>query len=152
MNLSEHFTLEEATLSQTAIRRGLDNTPSPETIEVLKRTALQMEKVRALLGKPILVSSWFRSLLVNQAVGSSATSQHIKGEAVDFICPAYGTPYAICKFLMESSILIRYDQLIYEGTWVHISFVSIPGVSPRKEVLTYMLDKSYRKGLYESRT
>jgi len=151
MNLSDHFTLEEAIISQTATRLGLDNSPSPETLDVMIRTALQLEKVRALINAPILVTSWYRSPEVNKAVGSSSTSQHIKGEAVDFISPGYGSPYAICTFIEEHSTLIRFDQLIFEGTWVHISFCGIPGSVPRKEVLTYMKDRKYIRGLHEFR-
>jgi len=151
VNLSDNFTLEEAVVSQTATRLGLDNLPSPETVDVMIRVALQLEKVRALLNSPILVTSWYRSPEVNKAIGSSSTSQHIKGEAIDFISPRYGTPYAICEFIEEHNTLIRFDQLIFEGTWVHISFCGIPGTVPRKEVLTYMNDRTYRKGLNESR-
>jgi len=151
MNLSDHFTLEEALVSQTATRLGLDNSPSPEILDVMIRTALQLEKVRALLNSPILVTSWYRSPEVNKAVGSSSTSQHIKGEAIDFISPKYGTPYATCKFIEEHSTLIRFDQLIFEGTWVHVSFCGIPGTVPRKEVLTYMKDRTYARGLHEFR-
>ena len=80
MQLSEHFTLEEFTASQTATRRGLNNTPSPQMIEKLKQTAQKMEQVRDLLGKPISINSAYRSPSVNRAIGGAATSQHCKGE------------------------------------------------------------------------
>ena len=121
MKLSEHFTLDEMTFSETAIRKGLDNTPPNDTIMAnLKQTALQMEKVRALLNNPIKVNSAFRSPAVNVAIGGSLKSHHCLGYAVDFICPKFGTPKEICSAIMKSDI--QYDQLIYEGTWVHISF------------------------------
>ena len=130
MQISEHFTLEEFTASQTATRRGLNNTPSPQMIEKLKRTAQKMEQVRALLGKPIFINSAYRSPSVNRAIGGAATSQHCKGEAVDFVAPRFGTPKQICRAIMASNIV--YDQLIFEGSWVHISFAD----KPRRSNLT----------------
>lgn len=120
MKLTEHFTLEELTFSPEAIRKGLDNTPNTTQLEALKLTAQSMEKVRALLGNPIRVTSGFRSPAVNVAVGGSLKSHHCFGYAVDFICPKFGTPREVCSAIMKSDI--KYDQLIYEGTWVHISF------------------------------
>ena len=130
MQLSEHFTLEEFTASQTAIRRGLNNQPSVAMIERLRKTAAQMEKVRALLGVPITINSAYRSPSVNRAIGGAATSQHCKGEAVDFVAPRFGTPKQICMAIMASNIV--YDQLIFEGSWVHISFAD----KPRRSNLT----------------
>ena len=134
MQLSPHFSLSEFTISQTASRLGVDNTPDETVIARLKQTAEGMEEVRDLLGgKPILISSGYRSLPVNRALGSSDTSAHVKGYAVDFICPAFGSPLAICKALSKSKGF-EFDQLIEEkGQWVHISF----DPRMRREVLTY---------------
>jgi len=89
----------------------------------MEKTAAHMERVRAALGnKSIHVNSFYRSPAVNAAVGSKSTSQHLLGEAVDFICPAFGTPVEICRKLIELHDLIRFDQLILEHSWVHISF------------------------------
>lgn len=121
MNLSPNFTLEEATFSETAVRMGIDNNPSPEQLENMKKTAEGMEKVRALLGKPIRVSSWLRLPAVNQAIGGAAKSSHMDGWAVDFTCPSFGDPYTVAKALKESDIQV--DQVIHEfGRWVHVSF------------------------------
>ena len=128
--LSEHFMLAEFTASQTAARRGIDNTPDAATVQKLKNTAFQMEKVRSLLGVPINVSSAYRSLALNRAIGGSTTSAHCRGEAVDFTAPAFGTPKEICRLIEKSGI--KFDQLIYEGMWVHIAF----DASPRQQVLT----------------
>lgn len=118
--LSPHFDLAEFTTSQTAERKGLDNTPSPEIIARLRETAGRLEAVRSYLGKPLLISSGYRSAAVNAAVGGVATSAHVQGWAADFICPGYGAPLAICQALAKSKI--AFDQVIQEGTWVHISF------------------------------
>jgi hypothetical protein len=121
--LSPHFTLAELTLSQTASRMGLDNRPASDQILAnLGHTAGQMELVRALLGdKPISVSSGYRSPAVNRAVGGAPDSAHMLGHAVDFICPGFGSPIEICKHLALQPTL-AFDQIIQEGTWVHISF------------------------------
>jgi zinc D-Ala-D-Ala carboxypeptidase len=140
MNLSEHFTLDEFCTSQTAARLGILNDPPLEVVSHLKRTAEGMEKVRSLLGnKPIHINSGYRSLKVNAAVGSKATSQHVTGQACDFICPSYGMPESIMKAIISSPI--EYDQCILEfGQWVHISFTS----SPRKQAL--IIDHSGTRG------
>jgi len=146
--LSEHFTLEEATESQTASRLGIDNTPSPEVRTAAAKTAVKLEKVRLILGEnPIKVSSWIRVLELNRAIGSGDSSQHPKGEAVDFICPAFGTPLDVCKAIVKNKTLIGFDQLILEHTWVHISWKSTPNAIQRGEVLSLLSDKSYAKGL-----
>lgn len=124
--LSPHFTLAELTLSQTAERLGLDNTPPPEVMEALRRTCLGLEAVRVRLGgAPILISSGYRSPAVNQAVGGSPNSQHTRGEAVDFTAPGFGGPRQVVDALADSEV--PYDQLILEfGRWVHISFSARP--------------------------
>lgn len=132
MNLTDHFTLEELTHSQTAARLGLDNEPPPDVVDALTRTAHGLEMVRVLLQAPILVSSGYRSPLVNRAVGGAANSQHILGEAADFTAPGFGPPEMIVRAIMRSTRPIPYDQLIVEfGRWVHISFSR----SPRHQAL-----------------
>jgi hypothetical protein len=133
MMLSNHFSLAEFTASETATRKGLDNTPESDVVEVMKTTAARMEEVRDILEAPIIISSGYRSPKVNSAIGGSATSQHCKGEAVDFIAPQYGTPNDICHAILDSTIV--FDQLIEEGGdegWVHISFAE----PSRRSVLT----------------
>jgi hypothetical protein len=122
--LSAHFTLAELTRSETALERGLDNTPPPEIVERLRATAQQLERVRGLLGgRAIQVTSGYRSPAVNTAVGGSGTSDHMKGYSVDFVCPSFGTPYDIASAIRSSAIFDDVDQLIHEfGNWVHISF------------------------------
>lgn len=136
MNLSEHFTLEEATVSQTAARMGIDNTPDAQMIDSLRITAQFMEHVRDILGKPIVVTSWYRcpDLEAVIAPGKRAVGHHTLGAAVDFICPAYGSPIEIASRLSTMSAALGIGQLIYEfGSWVHIS--RLP-VAPINRVLT----------------
>lgn len=120
MKLSEHFDLSEAIASDTAERLGLDNTPSDTVLQNMKKAAVGLELVRSLLLVPISISSWYRSLLLNRAIGSSDTSAHRQGWAIDFKAPAFGTPKDICEAIVKSDI--KFDQLIFEGSWVHISF------------------------------
>lgn len=123
MQLSEHFSLDEMTVSHIAARMGVDNTPTDAALEALHYTAAQMEKVRAIVGNnPITINSAYRSIAVNKLAGSkSDKSQHTKGEAVDFICPKFGNPRDIVEAIVASDL--QYDQVILEfNSWVHISF------------------------------
>lgn len=122
MRLSPHFTLAELTASQTAARRGIDNSPPPEIVANLQATAGGMEKVREILGDQVItVSSGYRSPELNKAVGGSVGSAHRTGHAVDFNCYGFGSPLEVCEAIARSGL--HYDQLIHEfGRWVHISF------------------------------
>lgn len=121
MQLSENFTLEEATFSDTAVRLEIDNQPIPEQLENMKITANGMETIRKLLGKPIKINSWLRLPELNQAIGGASKSSHMDGWAVDFTCAGFGDTYAVAKALKESDIQV--DQCIHEfGRWVHVSF------------------------------
>jgi hypothetical protein len=147
MNLSEHFTLEELTASDIATRRGIGNTPGPLEQANLTRIAATLEQVRALLGVPMHINSGYRSPTVNRAVGGSATSAHCDGRAADFIAPEYGTPQEVARAIRDSAI--QFDQLIYEGTWVHIG-IPADGAQDRHQVLTAHFDggpATYTEGI-----
>lgn len=135
--LTPHFSLEE----MTATSHG-PNVPTPEIIANLTVTATGMERVREILGdQPIHVNSGYRSPAVNAAVGGVPTSAHLTGYACDFICPAFGAPLDICHLLDDSAF--SFDQVIQEGTWVHISFAP----TMRREVLTKDASGGYAQGL-----
>lgn len=130
MKLTEHFTLEEFTDSQTATRRGIDNSAPPPVVNNLRRVAELLEQVRALVGKPLVVSSGYRSPALNVAIGGARSSAHLTGLAADI--------NAVGMRARELAVAIRdsglpFDQLIHEGTWVHIGLNS---GQPRREVLT----------------
>jgi uncharacterized protein YcbK (DUF882 family) len=134
MQLSEHFTLEELTRSEVAERKGLDNTPNASEVANLVRLAGLLEEVRALLNKPILLNSGFRSKAVNDSVGSKDTSQHRIGCAADIRVPGM-TPKQVVEACIEANI--GYDQIIEEfGSWTHISVPDSPARPPRKQALT----------------
>lgn len=130
--LSKNFSLDEMTASQTASRRGIDNTPSAEIIENLKTLCITLEEVKDLLeGKAILISSGYRCPKLNSAVGGSKTSSHMEGLAADFTAPRYGSVKQVCEAIRDSDI--AFDQLIFEyGAWCHIGV----GGGMRRQVLT----------------
>lgn len=139
MNLTDHFTLEEMVLSETAARLGLDNTPSPEIIASLTRTCQYLEQVRSCAktvygtDKVIMVTSGYRSQQVNASVGGKPTSYHCFGLAADIHCP--GVPVLDLAKTIEAK-LTGYDQLIHEfGAWVHVGLPFI-GSTPRHQSLT----------------
>jgi hypothetical protein len=123
VKLTEHFTLDEFLVSETAARLGIDNSPPNNVFLNLTETARRMEKVRELLGVPIRITSGYRCPALNKAIGGAAESFHMLGLAVDFIAPTFGTPLDICLKIAASGI--KYDQLIHEfgrNGWVHIGF------------------------------
>ena len=148
--LSEHFALSELTVSQAAARAGIRNVPPDSCLENLRRLACTLEQVRLLLGgRPIIITSGYRSPEVNRLIGGAAQSAHLQGLAADFICPGYGTPQQICQALLDSPI--RFDQLIYEGTWVHFAVPASGLGDPRRDVLTAIFTSGqgtrYAKGI-----
>lgn len=129
MQITEHFSLKELTRSETGRRLGLQNTPSSAEMANIQYTAEQLEKIRAYVGRGIVVTSCFRSERVNKAVGGSPTSAHRFGLAAD--CDAIGlTSLAFAKEIikMRDEGKITFDQLILEfpergdGAWVHVGF------------------------------
>jgi zinc D-Ala-D-Ala carboxypeptidase len=138
MNLSEHFTLEELTNSETAARNNWDNTPNATEMANLVRLAAFLEEIKqALGGKPVMINSAFRSKAVNDAVGSSDKSQHRVGCAADIRVPSM-TPDEVVKAVIASGI--KYDQIIREfDRWTHISIPNNPEDKPRQQAL--IIDK-----------
>lgn len=135
MNLSEHFTLEELTRTEVRKYFAMNSTPPDSVVANLRLLAAKLELVRALLKHPIHITSGYRCPLLNEAVGSAPTSQHLLGLAADFICPEFGTPKQIAGEIAISSI--EFDQCILEfGRWVHISF------GPRNRLALLTIDQN----------
>ncbi|TSP13968.1 D-Ala-D-Ala carboxypeptidase family metallohydrolase [Cupriavidus campinensis] len=146
--LSEHFFLLEFLVSDTAARRGIDNTPSDEVIANLRRVASKLEEIRALTKRPIVVTSGYRSLALNRAVGGSKTSAHVQGLAADIHCQPF-TPFELGQMLIDAKI--DFDQLIQEGTWLHVGLAAA-GKKPRRQLLTAVFGKegtTYKEGCFE---
>lgn len=141
MNLSEHFTLEEATFSETAVRLGINNQPSTVQLENMKHAAAGLEKVRTETG-PLRVNSWLRLPDVNVAVGGSKISSHMDGWAID-VSSSKHTPYELCKAVKEAGI--KFDQMIHEyGRWMHISFA--PEMR-QQELTIFKPEGKYKPGI-----
>ena len=131
MQLTEHFSTEELTASSTAQRFSIDNTQPAEILPRLNVLAHGLEIVRTLLGDhPLHIDSGYRCPELNAAVKGARDSAHMKGYAADFTCADYGTPLDIVQTLAHSDV--QFDQIIQEGTWVHISF----DPQLRREILT----------------
>jgi len=127
MKLSDNFSLNELTKSQTAERKGIDNTPGPNHQENLKSLCeMILQPVRDHFGQVVSVSSGYRSPELCIAIGSKTTSQHAKGEAADF--EIFGVSNKeLADWINEN---LDYDQLILEywkesdpnSGWVHCSY------------------------------
>lgn len=140
MKLSENLSLAEVTRSETAKRAGIDNTPTAEHIENFKKLAENIfQPIRKHFGKPIHVSSGYRSAALNKEIKGSATSQHCSGEAIDIDMDASSdgiTNKMVFDFIKDK---LNFDQLIWEfGTetnpdWVHVSYESTG--KQRKQIL-----------------
>jgi len=141
MNLSPHFTLEEMVISETASRKGINNTPSAAVIENMRVLCGVLEEVRRLLGQPILITSGYRSAALNKAIGGSTTSAHQHGLAADFIAPPL-TPLEVCLQIEASDI--GFDQLIYEYTWTHFG---LRKENMRRQTLTLNKAGGYIQGI-----
>ena len=129
MNLTENFSLNELTKSQTAERKGIDNTPSPTHQDNLKSLCTRiLQPIRDHFNRVVSVSSGYRSEALCIAIGSKTTSQHAKGEAADF--EIYGLSNGeLAEWIREN---LDYDQLILEfwtpespnNGWIHCSYNS----------------------------
>lgn len=127
MKLSNNLTLAEATKSATAIKHGIDNKPTGEHLSNLIVVAHRVfQPLRDHFGKPIGITSGYRSQALNERIGGASGSQHSKGEALDLDADVYGglENYQIFNYIMDN---LEFDQLIWEfGTdenpdWVHVS-------------------------------
>jgi hypothetical protein len=131
--VTANFALSEFTSSDTAERLGIANTPDDVAMGNLCNILIPgMQRIRDLLGVPVVVKSGYRGRLLNAAVKGSPSSQHLTGNACDFVAPGFGSPRQVCELLVHQSALIRFDQLICEGSWVHVSFAA----NRRNQVLT----------------
>lgn len=143
--ITEHFTLEELTHSDTAVAAGLANIPSKDEIKNLTELCKKiLEPLRKEIGLPIRINSAYRNIKVNRLVGGVSTSAHVYGLAVDVVCPAYGnatkfTQY-VADFLKRKNI--AFDQCILEfGTWCHIG-IRHPDGRQRRQLLTIRKGKT----------
>ena len=141
MQLSEHFSLEEGTYSETAVRMNIDNQPSEQQLQNMKIAANHMEMVRSATGA-LRVNSWLRLPAVNEAVGGSKISSHMDGWAIDCSSSKH-TPYELCQLVKGAGI--KFDQMIHEyGRWMHISFA--PEMR-QQELTIFKPEGKYKPGI-----
>lgn len=143
MKLSDHFTLDELSRSDTAERLGINNTPTSSIMPHLFALAVGLEQIRVLLGFPLQINSGYRCEALEKVLARNDYARwcgrhgkphsedaswkeyferkaHPKGYAADFVCPGFGDPRSIVKVIEAGGV--QYDQVIAEGRWVHVSF------------------------------
>jgi zinc D-Ala-D-Ala carboxypeptidase len=129
MKISDHISYTEAIKSNTATRRGIDNTPGDYEITNMVGIAENIfEPLRKWVGGPIKINSMFRCEELNTAIGGSSRSQHCQGRAID-VDDTFGnkTNAEMFNYIKEN---LNFDQLIWEfgddtnPDWVHVSYVS----------------------------
>lgn len=144
MQLSEHFTLQELTFSDTAARHGIDNTADAATRRNLELLSVSvLEPIRERCGV-LRINSGYRCAEVNRIVGGSRTSAHLSGRAADFIPlrPSIGLLRAY-EIIQRSNV--DYDQLIFEyGRWIHVGISESAKGSRREDLMIF------RPGSYEA--
>lgn len=128
MKLSTHLTMAEMIRSETAKRRGINNTPKPEHLDNMKVLAKKIfEPIRNYFKTPIFISSGYRSEALNKAIKGSRSSQHSLGQAIDIDMDGSGTisNKEVFEYIKNN---LEFDQLIWEfgdvhnPDWVHVSY------------------------------
>lgn len=132
MYTPKHFKLIEFTRSTTAERLNIDNTPTFEVVDNLTRLCLLvLDTAREMFGKPIIITSGYRSERVNKSVGGVSTSQHLQGLACDIVVHDMDKLFNILKHNPHI------DQLLYESNgkskWLHVS-IAKRGNTPRRYI------------------
>ena len=131
--ISKHISYHEATYSNTAVRRNIDNTPGVEELHNMKTLANRIfEPLRSHFNEPIRINSFFRSVTLNNRIGGAKSSQHVKGEAIDISGTNGVTNKQLFDWIREN---LEYDQLIAEFgyKWIHVSYTT--SKPNRKQVL-----------------
>ena len=143
-NISRHVSHKEGVRSNTAARKGIENTPSEEQLTKMKLVSEKVfEPLREWVGGPIKINSFFRCYKLNKAIGGSKTSQHMSGQAMD-IDDTFGhkTNAEMFNYIKDN---LDFDQMIWEfgdddnPDWVHISYVS-PDENRRRCLKAYRID------------
>lgn len=141
--VTANITLNELLASQTATRLNIDNMPDTKILTNLVESAIFLwQPTCDILGKPILITSGYRSPILNSRIGGSVNSAHKFGYAIDFSCPSFGSTRQVVAFLTKEFKKrgIKFDQLILEypknpNSWVHLGYKNANG-SQRRQIFT----------------
>lgn len=136
VRLSPHLLLSECLRSQTAVRKNIPNDPSDAIVEALRECAAKVfEPIRARFGAT-KVNSGYRSSDLNVAIGGSKSSIHCRGQALDLDPLDEKVRHRdVMDWIVASNI--QYDQLIYEGTWIHVGLYSMSGAVRRENLMMF---------------
>jgi zinc D-Ala-D-Ala carboxypeptidase len=154
--ISKYLSLDECIKSPTAKRLGISNEPTEEHLENMKHVAVNVfDKVREHIGAPLAASSFYRSQALNDAVpGSSKTSQHMKGEAIDIDTDVFGngSNLDVFNFIKENlvfdQLILEYPELNGKPSWIHVSLVNHPKQN-RGQVLVKLKTRYIPYGEYK---
>lgn len=115
-----YFNIKEMTKSQTAGLYHIDNTPTKEVVENLKKVMYILDIVRVYIGKPILVNSGYRCKKLNEMVGGVQNSMHTKGLAADFRTKEKEDINTMFEFLKINQEKFKIIELINYKTFIHM--------------------------------
>lgn len=135
LQLSKHFRLSEVTRAEIADRRGLSNNPTERQLANLREACAVLDKVRDAVG-PIRVNSGFRSAQVNTLIGGSPTTAHTEGLAIDFVSLQRSLRETV-QWIVEHLAELEIDQVIYEGTWIHVGIRNRKGQTRRQALMMF---------------
>lgn len=136
---SEWFTVDELTVSDTAVRLGISNKPSAAAMERIVASVKGLDLIRESVGVPVQCLSGYRSQALNTQIGGSRDSWHCYGQGFDLLAPRFGTPLDLCRRIRElrDAGQLRCHEIIHEfGRWAHVAF-AMPDEMPQDELFTY---------------
>lgn len=144
----KYFTIAEFCKSETARRKGIDNSPTNTAeVNILRLVNNVLDPLRTAWGKPIVVNSGYRCAKLNKAVGGASSSQHLTGQAADIEDASRRRDENKRLFELIIKLDLPFDQLIneFDYDWIHVSFT---GASPRKQILAAI--KQGGKTIYQT--
>jgi len=143
MKLTNNFSLKELTQSQTALRNGLDNTPDEQQIDNLQNICEKiLQPLREFYNLPVKVTSGFRSEQLATMIGSKPTSQHCKGEAVDFEIPGIDNKD---EFTFDQLILEYYNDTDINSGWIHVSLKNTTFENDNRQMSLIKDEQGYKE-------
>lgn len=148
MKISEHLSLAELIVSDSAKRNGISNMPTETHLKFLRTLAERIfDPIRSHFNTPIYISSGYRSEALNKAVGGSKTSQHCKGQAIDIDMDGSNSEITNNEIFHWAKANLKFTQLIAEFPdsdgnlgWVHIGY---DAQNLKNEIIIALSNKKY---------